>query len=232
MNRTDRLYALREELRRAGPAGRTAAQLANGFEVSSRTIKRDISALQFAGFPVWARPGPSGGYVVDASATLPPVNISATEASALATALAVCQGQPFARHGSAALVKLLSVMDERTQAQTRRLSDRIWINTVPNDVPSSVLGPVEQALQQGRVLNLSYLDGNQKLTSRQADPQLLARLADHWYLVAHCRLRGQIRWFRLDRIKQATLTSQPAQEVSLALIGQPPASAQQVTTNY
>jgi predicted DNA-binding transcriptional regulator YafY len=87
MNRTDRLYALREELRRAGPEGRTAEQLAARFEVSARTVKRDVSALQQGGFPVWARIGRIGGYVVDRNATLPPVNITAAEATALAAAL-------------------------------------------------------------------------------------------------------------------------------------------------
>jgi len=229
VNRTDRLYALREELRRAGASGRSAARLAEQFEVSVRTIKRDISALQHGGFPVWARPGPSGGYVVDASATLPPVNITATEASALAAALAVCRGQPFARHGATAMTKLLAVMDKSTRAQARRLSNRIWINDTGQALDSAVLGRIEQALQEGRVLNLSYLDADQQLTFRRVDPQLLACSAGDWYLVAYCRLRGQIRRFRIDRIKQATLTSEVATEIPLDAIGQPPASARPVT---
>ena len=228
VNRTDRLYALREELRRAGSAGRTAARLAAEFDVSVRTIKRDISTLQMGGFPVWARPGPSGGYVVDASATLPPVNITAAEASALAAALAVCRGQPFARHGAAALRKLLAVMDERTRVQTQRLSDRIWINDTDQPIPSNVLSPVEQALQERRVLNLSYLDANEQLTSRRVEPQLIGCIRGYWYLVAHCQLRGQIRWFRLDRIQQATLTSQAATDIPIDKIGQPPPSAHTV----
>ena len=229
MNRTDRLYALREELRRAGSMGRTAPWLATKFEVSIRTIKRDISALQYGGFPVWARPGPTGGYVVDASATLPPVNITAAEASALAVALAICHGQPFARHGAAALTKLLAVMDERTRTQTQRLSERIWINDADQPIPAGVVGPIEQGLQERRVLHLSYLDGNGALTSRRVDPQLLASLAGHWYLIAHCRLRGQIRWFRLDRIQHAALTAEVATDVPLEDIGQPPPSAHTVT---
>ena len=225
MNRTDRLYALREELRRTG---RTAAWLATRFEVSVRTIKRDISTLQYGGFPVWARPGPTGGYVVDASATLPPVNITDAEASALAAALAVCRNQPFARHGAAALTKLLAVMDERTRTQTQRLSERIWINDADQPIPAGVLGPIEQGLQERRVLNLVYCDENQQETSRRVDPQLLASLAGHWYLIAYCQLRGQIRWFRLDRIQHVALTVESAVDVPLDDIGQPPPSAHTV----
>ena len=58
MNRTDRLYALTEELRRTGPRGRTSAALADRFEVATRTVKRDVLALQEAGVPIWATAGP------------------------------------------------------------------------------------------------------------------------------------------------------------------------------
>ena len=61
MNRTDRLHSLTEELRRAGPSGRSADRLAAWLEVSTRTIKRDVAALQKAGLPVWAQAGPGGG---------------------------------------------------------------------------------------------------------------------------------------------------------------------------
>ncbi|WP_369852381.1 helix-turn-helix transcriptional regulator [Cryobacterium sp. Y82] len=62
MKRSERLQSLTESLRRAGSRGRTAQQLADGFEVTIRTIKREISALEAGGLPVWARTGPGGGY--------------------------------------------------------------------------------------------------------------------------------------------------------------------------
>ena len=61
MNRTDRLYALAEELRAVAPRPRSARRLAQHFEVSTRTIERDLAALQQAGVPIWATSGPGGG---------------------------------------------------------------------------------------------------------------------------------------------------------------------------
>src|SRR5256886_17614920 len=61
MNRTDRLYALVEELRAVTPQPRSARWLACRFEVSSRTVERDIGALQQAGVPIYAEPGRTGG---------------------------------------------------------------------------------------------------------------------------------------------------------------------------
>jgi predicted DNA-binding transcriptional regulator YafY len=60
MNRTDRLYALVEELRATAPRARSARRLADRFEVGVRTIQRDVLALQEAGVPTWATPGPVG----------------------------------------------------------------------------------------------------------------------------------------------------------------------------
>ena len=60
MNRLDRLYAVVEELRAVGPSGRSARRLAERFEVSVRTIERDILALQEAGVPIAANPGRGG----------------------------------------------------------------------------------------------------------------------------------------------------------------------------
>ena len=226
MNRTDRLYAIREELRRSGDLGRTADQLSATFEVSVRTIKRDISALQQGGFPVWARLGRSGGYVVDANATLPPVNITATEAAALAAALASHRGQPFHSDGHAALAKVLAVMDAGARSRADQLARRIWVDAADSlDGSRHVQAAVEAALLQRRVLLLSYRDETGSTTRRQVDPQLLARTRGSWYLIAWCRLRDGVRWFRLDRIESASLTTIEASEIDPAEIGRPPESA-------
>jgi predicted DNA-binding transcriptional regulator YafY len=61
VNRTDRLYAVVEELRAVAPRPRPAWRLARKYEVSTRTIERDILAPQDAGVPVYAQPSPPGG---------------------------------------------------------------------------------------------------------------------------------------------------------------------------
>src|SRR5215813_14525732 len=80
MNRIDRMYALVEELRAAGRRGRKARQLAEHFEVSVRTIERDLSALGQAGVPLATKQGRTGGYSVDRAMSLPPLNFTAREA--------------------------------------------------------------------------------------------------------------------------------------------------------
>ena len=228
MNRTDRLYALREELRRAGSSGRTAERLASRFEVSVRTIKRDVSALQQGGFPVWAQPGPGGGYVVDTAATLPPVNFTDAEVSGLAAAVAAHRGRPFHDDARAALAKILSVMDAATRERSRRLGARIWVDHDEGEVTAQVRRAVEQSLREGRVLSIRYRDERGQETSRRVDPILLAYTRGHWYFVAYCRTRDAIRWFRLDRIAAAHLTAEPATDIAVESVGTPPPSAEAV----
>jgi predicted DNA-binding transcriptional regulator YafY len=86
VNRTDRLYALVEALRAVAPRPRSGRWLAGRFEVSVRTVERDINALQQSGVPIYAEPGRTGGYCLDKARTLPPVNLTPGEAVAMAVA--------------------------------------------------------------------------------------------------------------------------------------------------
>lgn len=124
MNRTDRLYALVEELRATAPRPRSARMLARRFEVSVRTVERDLAALQQAGVPIHAEPGRSGGYVLDRQRTLPPLTITPAEATALAVGLHGLAGTPFAADARSALQKVLAVMPERERAAAAEMTGR------------------------------------------------------------------------------------------------------------
>ena len=224
MNRTDRLHAITEELRRAGRGGRTAGRLAARLEVSTRTIKRDVSALQQAGLPVWAQAGPGGGYVLNSAATLPPVNFTEQQAAAVAVALAANVGAPFAVDGRAALEKVLDVMEPSARRRAEQLAGRVWIRGA-DESASRVSGAIEQALAARRVLSLSYRDGEGRLSRRRVEPHLVAHTNDHWYLICWCHQKQAVRWFRWDRIHAADLTAQAVPDRDLSSFGTPPRDA-------
>jgi predicted DNA-binding transcriptional regulator YafY len=125
VNRTDRLYALVEDLRASAPRPRSARQLAARYEVSARTIERDILALQESGVPVYAEPGRRGGYAIDKTMTLPPVNFTAAEMVAIAVALARDERTPFAAATRSALRKVLAVAPAAQTAEAAQLIDRV-----------------------------------------------------------------------------------------------------------
>ena len=125
VNRTDRLYALVEELRAVAPRPRSARQLARKYEVSTRTIERDVLALQDAGVPIYAQTGRRGGYVIDKALTLPPVNFTAAEIVAIAVSMAGAEGTPFAFATRSALRKVLAVAPAGQLAEAAQLMGRI-----------------------------------------------------------------------------------------------------------
>jgi predicted DNA-binding transcriptional regulator YafY len=125
MNRTDRLYALVEELRAATPRPQSARQLAGRYEVSTRTIERDILALQESGVPIYAETGRRGGYVIDKALTLPPLNFTAAEMVAMAVSLAGAEATPFASALRSALRKVLAAAPAARAAEAAQLMDRV-----------------------------------------------------------------------------------------------------------
>lgn len=217
MNRTDRLYAIAEVLRATAPRARSARELAERFEVSARTIERDISALQQSGVPIWATPGPGGGYSVDPEMTLPPLNFSADEATAIAVALAASGPIPFGDAARAALRKLVAAMSSTSREGARELVGRIHLLQQRGQLEATpVVRAVETAVVQRKVLELDYVDrSGQHTDHRLVEPYGLAGGQDHWYLMAWCRMRDGGRTFRLDRIHGARVTDEPAPDRQL-----------------
>ncbi len=228
VNRTERLYAIAEELRAAGPRGRTGAWLAQRLEVSPRTIKRDVDALLQAGLPLWAQPGPGGGYVLDA-ATLPPLNISGAEAAAIAVALAALPELPFAVDARTALSKVLAAMSPAERDRAEAIAARLWLRTPEQAPRAAVARFLDEAVRRQRVAVLRYRDRDGALTERAVEPAALAATGGYWHLLAWCRLRQAPRWFRTDRIVSAHLTSEQAPAHDPAtLFGTPPDDARPV----
>lgn len=206
VNRTDRLYALVEELRAVAPRPRSARWLADRFEVSVRTVERDISALQQSGTPVYAEPGRTGGYCLDKSHTLPPVNFTASEAVAMALALHRLDGTPFHGPASTALRKLIVAMPPADAAAARALANRIRL--VGGAPATTVPRVIADALQLQRVLRIRYEDRGGTASAREIEPMAFVGTPANWYLVAYCRLRGSVRAFRTDRIATVTVTAE------------------------
>ncbi|MEV6792836.1 YafY family protein [Streptomyces sp. NPDC051320] len=207
MNRTDRLYALVEELRAVAPRPRSARWLAGRFEVSVRTVERDISALQQSGVPVYAEPGRTGGYCLDKARTLPPVNLTPGEAVAMAVALRRLEGTPFQAAAGSALRKLVAAMQGDDAAAAHDLAGRIHLLGDATTTPS-MPRMVADALETRRVLRIGYGDRDGATSMREIEPLGYIGKTDRWYLVAWCRLRDALRVFRTDRITSVSVTAE------------------------
>ena len=111
----------------------------------------------------------SGCAAMDATATLPPVNLTAAQAVAVAVALAAQRGAPYGVDGRAALEKLLDVMDPAARDLAQQLAGRVWVRQPPA-APHAVTAAVEEALARRRVLALTYRDRLGRPSQRRVTP--------------------------------------------------------------
>jgi predicted DNA-binding transcriptional regulator YafY len=156
------------------------------------------------------------------TATLPPVTLTPEEAAAIAVALAARPEGPYAADGRAALEKVLGVLEPDAARRAQLLATSLWVSAEAGR-SAEIRSLVEQAVTRRRVLVLRYRDGRGSASRREVEPQLLAKSGRHWFLVAWCRERGAMRWFREDRIESAELTAETAPRRDLTDFGTPPA---------
>lgn len=227
MKRAERLHALTEELRRSGRRGRTARELADQFGVSVRTIVRDLDSLEVSGAPLWARPGPGGGYGLVPGSTMPPIALTPAQAVALLTAVAAAPDAPYSDLAAAGVRKVMDVLDPQTRGRAAELAGRIWVDTDPTPT-RSVTSAVEEAMVQQRVVRIRYSSASGEASARDVEPILFGSTGGRWYLVACCRLRQAVRWFRISRITSATVTGTPCTGHTIEDVGPPPPSARPV----
>lgn len=178
--------------------------------MSVRTIERDLAALQQSGLPIWAEPGRTGGYVIDAAATLGPAGFTLDEALAVLIGLGTLRHSPFRHAAHTAGRKLLAVMPDADAARASALASRVHF-LEPED--QTVL-PAEfaAALRSDRVVRLRYQDGTGAESVRDVEPLGSISKDGQWYLVAWCRLRDGVRAFRADRMRSIEVTDErPAQ---------------------
>lgn len=196
----------------------TAVQLSQRFEVSIRTIYRDIRSLEQAGVPILTSDGK--GYMLSEGYKVPPVMFTENEAHALVTAERLMLNgtdQSLSKEFTAAVNKVKAVLQYSTKEKIELLSDRIVISpAITGTSTSGSLIIIQNALTSFRVLKITYHSVHQQeTTEREVEPfALYYSLQESWLLIAYCRLRKDFRMFRLDRIltlNQTDLAFEPHQ---------------------
>lgn len=209
VDRTDRLEALTRELHSAGRQGRTSAWLAERLNVSARTVKRDVTALQQAGVPIRASSGPQGGYAIDTAAAGPPVRLTPEEAIAVVVGLQAVPDQPFEAAGRSVISKVLHALDPAERDDVIRAASQVWIR--PGESPVTPDGDIRAVLAQAtrdhQVVIVDYeSDDTSRTLTRQLEPLGFAHSRGLWFVLAWCREDDGGRWIQLDRIRAAQPT--------------------------
>jgi predicted DNA-binding transcriptional regulator YafY len=214
MNRTDRLVAM--EMHLQGRRVVRAEEMAEHFSISLRTVYRDIAALGEAGVPVVGEAGV--GYTLVKGYHLPPVMLTAEEAAALFTGGELAKKFTDGSLDAAvdgALAKLRAVLPPERKDHLEHLARGTVIANIPGAPAGdgsggpACLATVQQAVARRRVLAMRYR-GRERAeeTLRETEPLGILFYGGNWYLVAWCRLRNDLRHFRVDRIQSLELRAE------------------------
>ncbi len=205
MNRIDRLTAILIHLQSKKIV--KAEEIADRFEISIRTVYRDVKALMEAGVPIGSEAG-TGYFIVDGY-HLPPVMFNQEEAGALLMAgkLVERMTDPSVRKSfESALYKIKSVLnsDERDSLELLQQSVEIvnWPRPLSAEFPNNFLTDIQKAIVGQEVLCIDYYSGVDEATHREIEPIGIHYYSGGWHLIGWCRLRSGYRDFRADRIKQ------------------------------
>lgn len=206
MNRTDRLVAMVLHLQ--GRRLVRAEDLARRFEISLRTVYRDMAALGEAGVPIAGEAGV--GYTLVKGYHLPPVMLTAAEAGALFLGGELVReftDDSLRKPSVSALEKLRAVLplEQRDQVERTARTTVVMGGAKPEaalgGAAPAVLRPLQEAVARRRLVSMRYRgreDAEDR--ARTVEPLGVLFYGGRWYLVAWCRLRDALRHFRLDRI--------------------------------
>jgi predicted DNA-binding transcriptional regulator YafY len=228
MNRLDRVTAILIQLQSKRVV--KAQEIADRFNISLRTVYRDIKTLDEAGIPISGEAGV--GYSIMDGYRLPPVMFTKEEATAFLTAEKLVEKltDPSTREGyKTAMFKVKAVLRFSEKDYLEGLQDHIEVVEnpyLPRDTNHIHLQPILKSIAEKTLLDIGYTaNHDQQYTNREVEPVGIFYQGHHWYMIAYCRLRNDYRHFRADRISYINETDRtfkkehPALQSFLTRIG-------------
>ncbi len=209
MNRIDRLMAIVTTLQSRKFV--SAESISEKFEISIRTVYRDIKALGELGIPVSFEN--QKGYFVVPGYFLPPVAFSIEEANALLLMETVTMGfadKSIRKHYSSALNKVKSVLRTSQKEKMDLLTDNIKLQ-VPQRLNNDFeyLSTIQNAIISRHILDIQYLNNKEETSRRQVEAIGLVFYAFSWHMIGWCHLREEYRDFKVSRIRSISDTGLP-----------------------
>lgn len=199
--RESRLFRIVYYLLQNGKA--TAPELAQKFEVSIRTIYRDIDSISSAGIPIYATQGKGGGISILNDYTLDKSLFSEQEQEQMLTAL---QGMvATTEENSNELLTKLSGLFQINSTNWIEVDFSDWAHRTPQQDTFNI---IKEAIFQKRVISFCYFSGKGNKEKRNVRPIRLVFKSKSWYLYSFCLLRNDYRFFKLTRIKELEMLSE------------------------
>jgi predicted DNA-binding transcriptional regulator YafY len=174
-----------------------ATELAERFEVSLRTIYRDMETINQAGIPIVSFPGSDGGYEIMSGYRIDKQILSLDDFSSICSALRGARSATVSSNIDGLLERIGALMPPQSGAADSVNVDLDFTPT-PND--KEKIGPLHQAIKELHLVQFEYLDNKGTETERTVEPMGLFLKGYVWYLYGYCLTRSDIRVFRLSRM--------------------------------
>ncbi|WP_257669016.1 helix-turn-helix transcriptional regulator [Parapedobacter tibetensis] len=209
MNRIDRLFGILTILQSRRYV--MGDQIAQKFDISIRTVYRDIKALNEQGIPVGFEP--NKGYFVVEGYFLRPVSFGLEEANALLLVENLLIGfadKSIQKHYSSALSKVKAVMRTSQKEKIEQLADSIKFQ-IPKRLYQDYehLATLQQAVTTKTIIDIVYCKENGERSNRKVEPVGLVFYAFSWHVIGWCHLRQDYRDFKVSRIGNIHDTAMP-----------------------
>jgi predicted DNA-binding transcriptional regulator YafY len=209
MNRIDRLFGILTLLQSKKYV--TGEKIAEKFNISIRSVYRDIKALNEQGIPVSFEP--YRGYFVVNGYFLQPVSFSTEEANALLLMESIVSGfadKSIHQHYATALTKVKSVLRSSQKESIERLADNIRFQAPACFIQDyNYLATIQQALALQEVVEIEYINIQKEVSKRKAEPIGLVFYAFAWHLIGWCHVKKDYRDFKVARIQGIRCTQEP-----------------------
>jgi predicted DNA-binding transcriptional regulator YafY len=182
----------------------TARELAEKFEVSVRTIQRDMDAIDLAGIPIVTIQGPSGGYSIMDNFKLDRQYVSADDLFFIITALHSVEASLPGGHIETTIEKMKGLLPQQGQSVLHEKQEKLSIDFSAfggSTRQQQLFRILEKCIDDRRMVRFSYSNNRLERTERTVEPMTLAFKWRSWYLFGFCRLRNDYRLFRLGRIR-------------------------------
>ncbi len=177
----------------------TAGELARQFEVSPRTIYRDVELLSSAGIPIYMTKGKGGGISLLPDFILNKAVLTDDEKADILSALHAVDSVNLERTSTA--VKKLSTMFGKESSDWVEVDFSGWAN---GREESETFAYLKASILKKQVIQFLYHSGEGSL-QREVEPLKLCFKGQDWYLYAYCRLRFDYRFFKLRRMKELSI---------------------------
>ncbi len=198
----------------------SARELAEMFDVSIRTIYRDVDAINQAGIPIITYPGMNGGVGIAEGYKLDRNVLSNNELAAIVTALQGISTTPGNVNNRVLLEKLKSTVPQSHLEAFNLKTQQFFVDLSmwgKNEILEGKIEKLKTAIELSNQVVLDYCNMKGETTTRKVEPYTLILKGQKWYLYAYCKKRNDFRLFKLSRIRGISNTGTAFERMEINL---------------